>query len=107
MKNIPTPKVTIKDHKIPNKEVYFPRRRIVPGNNFTFAFTRLGYLESIIILNSNQVKYEIHAISQALSLKKELEKLEFKKEEVTIAKLDIIATYPSIQLKLVWKAINH
>ena len=43
-RNIPTPKLIIKDHKKLNEEGDFPSRLIVPANNFTSAFPRLGYL---------------------------------------------------------------
>ena len=106
-KNIPTPKLIIKDHKKPNEEGDFPSRLIVPANNFTSAFPRLGYLGIRRIFDSNKIKYETHTISQASSLKEELEKINLKKKEVTTAKLDIVNMYPSIQFKLVRKAINY
>ena len=105
-RNIPTPKLIIKDHKKLNEEGDFPSRLIVPANNFTSAFPRLGYLGIRRIFDSNKIKYEINTITQASDLKEELEKLDIKKNKVTIAKLDIVAMYPSIQFKLVRKAIE-
>ena len=43
-KNIPTPKLIIKDHKKPNEQGEYPSRLTVPANIFTSAFPRLGYL---------------------------------------------------------------
>ena len=43
-KSIPTPKLIIKDHKNADKNGDYPSRLIVPANNFTSVFPRLGYL---------------------------------------------------------------
>ena len=105
-KNIPTPKLIIKDHKKPDEEGDFPSRLIVPANNFTSAFPRLGYLGIRRIFDKNNIEYESRTITQASSLKEELEELKISKRQVTIAKLDIVAMYPSIQFKLVRKAVE-
>ena len=78
----------------------------MPANNFTSAFPRLGYLGIRRIFDSNKIKYETNTITQASDLKEELEKLDIKKNKVTIAKLDIVAMCPFIQFKLVRKAIE-
>jgi len=102
-KNIPTPKLIIKDHKDPDEEGDYPNRLIVPANNFTSAFPRLGYLGIKRIFDANNIEYEKRTISQASNLKEEIEKLDIKRKEVTVCKLDIVNMYPSIQFKIVKK----
>ena len=106
-KNIPTPKSIIKDHKKANKDGEFPSRLIVPANNFTSCFPRLGYLGIKRILDHHSVEYAKNTITQASDLKEELETLRIRKKEVTIAKLDIVAMYPSIQFLIVKKAVEQ
>ena len=106
MKNIPTPKLIIKDNKKPDNEGDFPSRLIVPANNFTSAFPRLGYLRIRQIFDKNKVEYESHTITQASSLEEKLEELEILKRKVAISKLDIVVMYLSIQCKLFWKAVD-
>ena len=78
-RNIPTPKLIIKDNKKPNENGDFPTRLIVSVNNFTSAFQHLGYLGIRKIFDSNKIEYETNTITQASDLKDELEKLEVKK----------------------------
>ena len=99
-RNIPIPKLIIKDHKRKNLGEY-PPRLIVPVNNFTVGFPRLRYLGIRRIFDLNKVKYEEHTITQASLLKLELDKLEIRNTKTTIAKLDIVNMYPSIQFLLV------
>ena len=78
-KNIPTPKLIIKDHKKANQSGEYPSRLIVPANNFTSAFPRLGYLGIKRILDSHKINYEHHTITRASNLKEKLEELEIQK----------------------------
>ena len=45
-------------------------------------------------------------IDEVSNMKEKLETLGIKKKEVTVAKLDIVAMYPSIQFLLVKKAVQ-
>ena len=56
-KNIPTPQLIIKDHKKVNEFGEYPSRLIVPANNFTSAFPRLGYLGIKRILDLHKINY--------------------------------------------------
>ena len=74
-KSIPTPKLIIKDHKDADANGDYPSRLIVPANNFTSAFPRLGYLGIKRIFDSKEIKYEEKTITQASELKTELKTL--------------------------------
>ena len=96
----------IKDHKEANEEGGFPNR-LIPANNSTSAFPRLGYLGIKRIFDSKQIEYERHTISQASNLKEGLEKSNVKKKDHTTGKLVIIEMYPSLQFRRVRKAVTH
>ncbi len=53
------------------------------------------------------MKYSKHTIIQSSHLKVQLEKLEIKWGDVTIASLDIVNMYPSVKYKLIKKAIEY
>ena len=106
-RSIPTPKLIIKDHKKQDQNGDYPSRLIVPASNFISGFPRLGYLGIRRILDENKINYEKRTIVQASTLKMEIEKMKLKKREVTIAKLDIVAMYPSIQFLIVKKAVRY
>ena len=78
----------------------------MPANNFTSRFPRLGYIGIKQIFDSENINYKERIITQASTLKEEIEKLNVKKNEVTLAKLDIVAMYPSIQFVIVQKAVQ-
>ena len=80
-KNIPTPKLIIKDHKKANEEGEYPSRLIVPENNFTSGFPRLGYLGIKNIFDSNGIIYDRHTIVQASDMKEKLETLGIRKKK--------------------------
>ena len=67
----------------------------------------MGYLGIKRILDSHLVKYAKNTITQASNLKEKLETLDIRKKEVTVAKLDIVAMYPSIQFLIVKKAVEY
>ena len=52
-KAIPTPKLLIKDHKDPDELNNYPTRLVVPANNFTSAFPKLGYMGIKKIFDDN------------------------------------------------------
>ena len=78
-KSIPTPKLIIKDHKKANENGDDPSRLIVPANNFTSTFPRLGYLGIKKIFDAGNIDYEARTITQASTLKTELETLNLRK----------------------------
>ena len=65
----------------------------------------MGYLGLKAIFNKNGIDYKISTIIHAAQLKEKLEKLNIKRDEVTIASFDAVEMYPSIKYKLVWHAV--
>ena len=105
-KSIPTPRLLIKDHKNPNKNGKFPTRLAITATNFTATFEKLGYLGLKALLKNHQVGYKKYTITQAQQVKESWEKLERKREKVTIVSIDAEAMYPSIKFPLVKKNIS-
>ena len=99
-KSIPTPKLLIKNHKKPNKNGEFPTRLVIPATNFTATFAKVGYLGLKAILDNHQVNYFKNTITQASQVKEHWEKLEWKREKVTIVSIDAVAMYPSIKIPI-------
>mgnify|MGYP001787478984 FL=1 len=106
-KAIPSPKLLIKDHKNPDSEGNFPTRLVVPANNFTSGFPRIGYLGIKRILDNNKVNYMSKTIIQASNLKEQLETLGITCNNSTIVSIDAENFYPSVRLKLVRKAVYY
>jgi GIY-YIG catalytic domain len=105
-KAIPSPKLLIKDHKKVDNKGNFPTRLVVPANNFTSAFPKLGYLGIKKILDANNVNYMKRTIIQASDLKSKLENLGITCNNSTIVSIDAVDYYPSIKFKLVKKAVH-
>jgi hypothetical protein len=84
-----------------------PTRLIVPAQNFTSAFPKVGYFAIRKILDSNLVKNSKRTIIQASDLKAKLDSLHIQQDDVTIISLDIEAMYPSIKFKLVQQAVEY
>ena len=42
-KQIPTPRLLVKDHKEKNSDGEFPSRLLIPATNFTQCFAKMGY----------------------------------------------------------------
>jgi len=105
-RDIPTPKLLIKDHKTMKPDGSFPTRLVVPATNFTAAFPKVGYIGIKSIFDKNEIVYDRTTIIQASDLKGKLEKLNLKQNEVTIASIDAVDMYPSIKYKLVVQAVN-
>jgi hypothetical protein len=96
----------IKDHKKPKSDGNYPTRLIIPATNFTACFPKLGYLGIKKIFDRCSVNYTRNTIIQASDLKDKLEKLNVRRDEVTIVSIDAQAMYPSIKFKLVINAVN-
>ena len=106
-KAIPTPKLLIKDHKDPDELNNYPTRLVVPANNFTSAFPKLGYMGIKKIFDDNKINYKKRTIIQASDLKEKIEKMGITSENSTIVSIDAEEFYPSIKFKLVKKAVNY
>jgi hypothetical protein len=104
-KAIPSPKLLIKDHKKADENGDFQTRLVVPANNFTSAFPKLGYLGIKKILDDNNVDYASRMIIQASDLKQKLENMDIKCDNSTIISINAVDYYPSIKFKLVKKAV--
>jgi hypothetical protein len=98
-KAIPAPKLLIKDHKKADENGNFPTRLVVPANNFTSAFPKLGYLGIKRIFDSNKVNYMKRTIIQASDLKKTLQAMAINDTNSTIVSIDAVDYYPSIKFQ--------
>ena len=87
-KAIPSPKLLIKDHKKVGKNGKFPTRLVVPANNFTSAFPRMGYLGIKKILDDNRINYMKKTIIQASDLKEKIETMNITNHNSTILSID-------------------
>ena len=106
-KAIPQPKILIKDHKEPDAEGNFPTRLVVPATNFTAGFPKLGYKGIKSVFEEHDIDFEARTITQASSLKENLEELGLKRGDCTIASIDAEAMYPSIKFDLIKKAVEY
>ena len=78
---------------------------VIPATKFTATFSKIGYLGIKRCLDKGKVNYSRNSIVQASDLKETLEELGLKKEEATIALVDVINMYPSIKLVTIKKAV--
>eukprot|EP00957_Ditylum_brightwellii_P066511 5049212-Ditylum_brightwellii.AAC.1 len=58
-------------------------------------------------LDEHKVNYSKHTIIQAYGIKHQLEELILPEDKVTLIYLDINNRHPSIQIKLIRKALDH
>jgi hypothetical protein len=65
-KAIPAPKLLIKDHKEINDDVNYPTRLVVPATNFTLAFSKLGYIGIMKIMDNAEINYRRTAHTPSL-----------------------------------------
>ena len=72
-REIPYPKILIKDNKTINKRGGFPTRLVIPATNSTAAFSKLLYLEIKRMLEKANANYSCVSIVQASDLKERLE----------------------------------
>ena len=107
MQGILTPLLSIKDHKKKNEFGHFPTRIVVPATNFTAWLAKLGYLGIKQIFDERKIKCFSKTIVQASDLKDKFEKTNVKKQETTIATLDIEDMYPLIEFKVVQRAVVY
>ena len=103
-REIPSPKLIIKDHNTINEKAGFPTRLVIPATNFTAIFYKIVYLGIKRMLKKGKVNYSRFSIVQISDLKKKLEELKIKRDEVTIASVHYINMYPSITLSTIKKS---
>ena len=109
-RDVPTPRLLVKDHKKIGKDGYYPTRLVIPANSFTQVFGKMRYLLIKSLFDMYGVEYNKYTILQAKSLKEDLEKKfegNINKKKDILAALDIEAMYPSIKYKLIEKAVLH
>ena len=78
-REIPSPKLLIKDHKTINENGEFPTRLVIPATNFTATFSKIGYLGIKLCMDKVKVNYSCNSIVQTSYLKETLEEQELKK----------------------------
>ena len=106
-KEVPTPKLLIKDHKAKKPNGDYRTRLINPANNFISGLPKLGYKAIKQIFDDNNIDYMPYTIIQALDLKVAAEKLNINPANTTIVSVDAKNYYPSIRYKLVKKAVEY
>ena len=110
-RDIPTPRILVKDHKDKGPDDFWPVRLVIPATNYTQCFAKMGYKIIKSCFDLNQIKYMKYTIKQAKSLKEDLEVVDeiesILMDRDLIAKLDVEAMYPSITYELVAQAVRH
>ena len=106
-RRIPMPRLLIKDHKAENEDGTYPTRLLTPATNFTQCFAKLSYKCIKHIFEARGIKIMKRTIVQSSHLKIKLDELNLKRDNCAIASLDIIKMYPSIQNKLIRKAVAY
>ena len=66
----------------------FPIRSVILEMNLTATLSKIGYLGMKRMMEKTKVNYSCLSIVQASSLKEILEKLELKRDKVTIESVD-------------------
>ena len=74
----------IKGHKSPNENDIFPTILVMPATNFPSVFPKIGGIGIKEVLDSNSTNYQQRTIVQASNLKRNLGKVDLKKNECTI-----------------------
>ena len=75
--------------------------------NFTATFSKFGYLGINSCMDKGKVNHSRDYIVQSSDLKKRLEELEVKRDEVKIASVEVINMYPSTKLKTIRKTVIY
>jgi len=103
-KQIPSPKLLIKDHKA-RKNWQFPLSLLIPATNFTACFSKVVYLGLKHVLDSHGIYYTIFSIVQASDLKTTLLQCRLNRSINLIFAIDVVNMYPSIKFSLIKKAV--
>ena len=71
-----------------------------------YTLYKLSYLGIKRILDKDKVDYSCVTIVQKFNIKESIEELEIKSDRLTIASVDAVNVYPSIQLATIKKAVG-
>ena len=105
-KRVATPKLFLKDHQAPRADGSFKTRLVVPADGFMAGFGKMAYLGIKGILDDLGVGYADRQVSQAYALKRKIERNGYRRDNVTIASLDISKMYPSIRFSIIEDAVT-
>ena len=107
-RDVPTPRLLVKDHKDKKENGFWPVRLVIPATNYTQCFANMGYKIIKLSFDRHNIDYMKYTLNQAKCLKLDLERIGRKEairmDEDLIVKLDIEAMYPSITYELVAEA---
>jgi hypothetical protein len=106
-KAIPSPKLLIKDHKDPDENGCFDLRLAVPATNFTAGYSLLGGEGIKTMFESKGIVWGDWTIIQAVEMKEEIELYSINKSKHTLAKIDAVAMYHSIEFTLIEDTIGY
>ena len=110
-RDVPTPRLPVKDHKERREGGFWPVRLVIPVTKYTQCFAKIGYTIIQKTFDKRGVKYMKYTIKQAKCLKLDLERIgrkeAIKMEKDLIVKLDIKAMYLSITYELVAEAVHY
>ena len=110
-RDVPVPRIIIKDHKKRKANGRFPSRMLIPATNFSQGAAKLGFNVLKNVFDRNGVPYKKYTINRAQVLKNDVERLDrnakIKMNKDLFAFLDIENMYPSITFWLINKAVRH
>ena len=106
LKAPPMPKLMTKDHKKKDRNGNCPTQSTAPATNFTSGFPKLRCKGIKGMFDRNNIKHDKSTALQASDLKKNMEKMNLKKNDVTIALIDVASMHPLIKHNSVEKAVN-
>eukprot|EP00957_Ditylum_brightwellii_P155915 11868638-Ditylum_brightwellii.AAC.1 len=89
-KATPQPLLLVKDHKDKEENRDYPMQLLIPAMNFMAVF-------------ENRLSWD----KEMSDLKEKLEKLNLRRDEVTLMSLDIKNMYPLVWLRLILKALKY
>ena len=110
-RDVPVPRLIIKDHKKKKANGRYPSRMLIPATNFTQAVAKIGFNIVKNVFDRNGVPYKKYTINRAQVLKSDVERLDrnatIKMNKDLFTFLDIENMYPSITFWLINKAVRH
>lgn len=106
-KCIPTPKLLLKDQKDLNTDGLFKTRFLLSAANLNAGFPKLGYTGIKKVFERNNVSFDNFGIKHNFDVKEKLENLQVNLKKQSISKLDIVDMYPSVKIRMIWKAVNY
>ena len=110
-RDVPVPRLIIKDHKKKKANGQYPLRLLIPATKFTQYVAKLGFDVVKSVFDCNDVPYKTYIINRAQILKSDVERIDrnatIKKNKYLFAFLDIENMYPSITFWLINKAVRY